>query len=345
MDLKIRWHTWRRLKALALVVYFLSSLPAATGQTPPPTSELYGGIELSPDGIVAVVLQVSPSGEDPGLRLVASEVVRRTLAAQSTEEVARNVQTLLARLQEKHQVAAERIFLIGSHGLASATGLAETIRKLTGKTLTLLDAETEMQLNIVGTIPQRERVGATWIDNRNSSALLALDRQQLSGGYQLLRTAPAPYYDFVTMNLRPAAVKESLRQEAERKPGLLYRKRVYLTGSVAWALTTLLAPDNRQTFVPLTAQDIARLASKAARAPQTLLTPDLSSIRNRELRREVEAELEMLRNNFTPPQLVAGAELLKTLSDELQWQEKTLWFARFGHLGRIVTYLRLQAGK
>jgi hypothetical protein len=38
-------------------------------------------------------------------------------------------------------------------------------------------------------------------------------------------------------------------------------------------------------------------------------------------------------------------ETLKAVASELEWQEKQIWFARFGHLGRLLSYVRLQAEK
>jgi hypothetical protein len=48
---------------------------------------------------------------------------------------------------------------------------------------------------------------------------------------------------------------------------------------------------------------------------------------------------------LTPRQLIAGAELLRAMADELKWQDKKLWFARLGYLGCLLSYVRLQIGK
>jgi hypothetical protein len=48
--------------------------------------------------------------------------------------------------------------------------------------------------------------------------------------------------------------------------------------------------------------------------------------------------------SFTPQQLIAGAEMLKAVAEELKWQEKKIVFARFGHFGGILSYIRLQVG-
>ncbi|MGH9936220.1 MAG: hypothetical protein ACREAM_08240, partial [Blastocatellia bacterium] len=278
-------------------------------------------------------------------------------APQAAQEAARTVLKLLTRLRQQCQAPPERVFLIGSSGLGAdhPEDLVSAIGRTTGKTLTFLDVETEVQLGIVGTISRLGKVGDTQIDNRNSSVLIEINSDSARGGYQLLKYPPAapPGYDFVTMSLPhdtltpagAASFQRALRREREDKPGLVNRKRVYLTGSVAWAVATLLYPENRQTFVPLTREEIVWFAEKLARAPQRLLNPNLSSIRDRELRQKFELELQAVKSAFTPQRLIAGTEALKAVASEFEWQEKQIWFARFGHLGCLLSYVRLQAEK
>src|SRR5262249_47258824 len=138
------------------------------------------------------------------------------------------------------------------------------------------------------------------------------------------------------------SVGEALRKEYETKPGLLNRKRVYLTGGIAWAMATMLYPEDRQPFVSITPQDIALFAGKIARDSNSLLNPNLSRINDRELRQDVEKEFAAIRKTFSVQQLIAGAELLRIISTELNWQDKNIRFARFGNIGCILSYVRVQ---
>jgi hypothetical protein len=88
-----------------------------------------------------------------------------------------------------------------------------------------------------------------------------------------------------------------------------------------------------------------KFAETIARSPKELVFRDLSFIRDRRLRKDVEQEFEAIRSTYTPQQLIAGAEILKAAAQELKWQEKKIMFARFGHLGCILSYVRLQIGK
>jgi hypothetical protein len=361
----------------------------AIGQAAPTaqTGEIYAGIEITTEGIRAIALRVSKSAEDSGLKLIYSENIHLPLVRgrdgqftrQTVRETSQTVLNLMTRLRRESQVPYERIFLIGSSGLIRGSGqwtdrpeaLARSISEKTGKSLTLLDVETEIQLSVVGTISRLWKIGDTQIDNRNSSTLIEINGDRTIGGYQLLKFPPdmaeradtadvasaanaatganaSPSYDFVTMSIHhsaPTAYRQTLRRERESKPGLVTRKRVYLTGSLPWAMATLLYPEDQRPFVILTSEEIERFADKVTRAPQELLNPDLSFIRDSDLRQKARSEAQAVRSSFTPQQLAAGVEMLRAAASEFEWRGKQIWFARFGYIGCLLSYVRLQAEK
>ncbi|MGH9754314.1 MAG: hypothetical protein ACREA2_16165, partial [Blastocatellia bacterium] len=91
--------------------------------------------------------------------------------------------------------------------------------------------------------------------------------------------------------------------------------------------------------------DILQFADRIANSPMELAFRNVSFIRDRRLRQEVEQEMKEIRAKFTPEQLIAGAEMLKAAAEEFNWQEKKILFARHGHLGSILSYISLQTGK
>lgn len=372
------------LISLFLILSFSS---ASAGQTPskPIPKQLYAGIELNPDGVRAVVLRNSNDDETPGMRLVYSETIRAVIvparggeySQQTVNSAVQAVQKLLKRVREE-QVPENRIYLIGGNALdvERSGSLLGAIRKVAGKTMTILDAQTDVQLSIAGTIPQRDQAGETMIDVRNSSMLVEIGPVSTRAGYQMLKYLPPspPRYEFVTMNvpqgvetltqdilgglagraaslteftqqtrsLAATSFKTALQKERENKPGLLTRKRVYLSGDIVWALTILMLPQERGSFVVITPEQITMFAKRAMKDPAGLLNPELTQIRDRKLRLEVERELAEVRQALTPLQLVAGAEMLKTVAAEFNFEEKNLLYARYGHLSRLVSYLGLQ---
>jgi hypothetical protein len=329
---------------------------------PTQPGEVYAGIELTTEWVRAIALRVSRNEDESGLKLIYSENIRLALARdgdghitlQSAKEAAQTVLKLLTRLRQQSQAPPDHVFLIGSTGLGAERpeALVKTISEATGKSITFLDSETEIQLSVAGAIPRLWKVGDAQIDNRNSSVLIEINGDHTLGGYQLLKYPPnaTPRYDFVTMSVPNGVVgdesfRQALRRERESKPGLVNRKRIYLMGSVPWAITTLIYPEDQQPFVPLTSDVIDWFAQKVARAPREVLNPNLSFIRDRDLRQKVESDLQTVKSAFPPQQLAAGVETLRAVATEFEWQGKQIWFARFGHLGRLLSYVRLQAEK
>jgi hypothetical protein len=260
--------------------------------------------------------------------------------------------------------------------------LENVIRNTTGLDLQFLEPSDEVQLSIAGTIPRTTKVGARLIDNRNTSMLFHIGGASTQGGYEMLKYAPSdsPAFDFIAMSIPYGAIsyaneigqivdrnnslagptaklyafsrevkassaisfRQALRKEMESKPGLMHRKRVFLTGNLIWAMTTLLYPEDREPFVTLTYDSIIQFADRMGRSPKEMVNQNLSFIRDRRVRQDVEQELEEIKATFTPQQLIAGAEMLKAAAEELRWQEKTIVFARNGQLGCILSYIRLQ---
>jgi hypothetical protein len=318
--------------------------------------EIYAGIELTTEGIRAIALRVSRSEEESDLKLLYSDNIPLALgraadgqfAPQAANEAAQTVLTLLTRFRQQSQAPPEHIFLIGSSGLGAdrPDALIKAIGKTTGKSIMFLDAETEIQLSVVGVISRLWKVGDTQIDNRDSSALIEINGDRTLGGYQLLKYTSTPRYDFVTMSVPNSsgdAFRQALRGEVESKPGLVSRMRVYLTGSVPWAMATLLYPEDRQPFVHLKSEDIETFAEKVTLEPRELFNSNLSYIRDRDLRRQARSELQAVKNAFTTERLLAGAEELRAVASEFELKGKQIWFARFGYLGCLLSYVRLQA--
>jgi hypothetical protein len=387
----------REVFTLSLSVSFLLCVLCAmtSGQAPPSNpsgspGELYGGIELSNEGVKVIALQVSQTqtDEEPGLRGIYSEMIRLRLGRtsdgefplQASADAAQAVSTALTRLRQQYKVPLDRIYFIGASGLGAdhPDDLESVIRNATGLTLKFLDAVTEVQLSIAGTISRTAKVDGASIDNRNTSMMLHIGNANTQIGCEILKysASDSPTFDFVAMNLPQGVVsyaneiskatgrsstlftftrqvktsgaqafRQALRREMENKPTLMHRKRVFLTGNLVWAVATLLYPEDRQPMVSLTFNDIMQFSEKMARDPRELALRRLNFIRDKRLRTEVEQEFEAVRATFKPEELIAGAEMLKAAAEELKWQDKKIIFARRGHLGCILSYTRLFTGK
>lgn len=389
-----RSHCFKTIRSLiiaGLAMIFCVPSSAQTSVRPQPGS-LYGGIEIGSKGVKATAIRVTEDEDGYTVKLIYAEVVNTTImqlkdnkyAPEVIRDTAQAVGQLLTRMHTQYAVPGDRISIVGSSGLKAENpqDLVKAVREKTGKTMSFLDLETEVQLSIVGTIPQRYRTKTGWADNRGISVLIDIGSGNTKGGYQVIRQMPtgSPDYDYVTVGipkgtvsftnevsqaageeadliafaqksreLSPVSIRTALRKEMERKPGLFNRQRVYLTGGIVWAMATLLHPEDRRTFVPLTAEDIDAFHRMVTSDPlelQKLLNPNLTKrIPNRQLRLEAEKEIESVRNAFSPRNLIAGAEILKAINADFSLTGKRIRFARYGYLSWILSYVRLQIGE
>src|SRR6266508_2117324 len=292
--------------SLLLCVLCAMTLGQASPSNPPGSSgELYGGIELSNEGVKVIALQVTQTDDEPTIKSIYSEMIRLRLGR-------------------------------------------------------AYDGELQPQAST---------------DNRNTSALIHNSNDSTQAGYEMLKysSSDSPSFDFVAMSIPQGVIsyanevskavgldsslftftrqvkttsassfRQALRKELESKPNLMHRKRVFLTGNLAWAVATMLYPEDRQPLVSITYDDIMQFAERIARDPKELALRNLTFIRDRKLRKEVEQEFEAIRATFKPQELIAGAEMLKVAAQELKWQDKKILFARLGHLGCILSYTRLK---
>jgi len=392
----IRPYLSKLVQALLLLVpsLMITCLPAraqTVAQSQP--GALYGGIEVGSKGVKATAIRATEGEDGYNVKLVYAEVVNTTImqlkdnkfAPDVIRDTASAIGKLLTRMKVEYQIPEARIGVVGSSGLRADNpqDLIKAVREKTGKTMSFLDVETEVQLSIVGTIPQRYRNrNGGWADNRGISMLLDVGSGNTKGGYQTIRQMPTGTadYDYVTVSipkgtvtftneinqavgdaadlatfarkakeLSPASVRAALRKEMERKPGLYNRQRVYLTGGIVWAMMTLLHPEDRRTFVPVTGEDIDtfyRMVTGDPQGLQKLLNPNLTRrIQNRQVRLEAEKEIESVRNAFSPNNLIAGAEILKAVNTDFALSGKRIRFARYGYLSWILSYVRLQVGE
>ena len=347
-------------------------------------TELHGGIEITPRVVRAIGLRISNGNEGDNIKVLYYDQLIPSAAfpreakfpPEYIREVAQSVQKMSEKLQREFRILPEQIYVVGLSDLTvqNRDELAREVRDRLGKEITFLDAESEIQLGIAGTVPRRYKFNGKWYDNRSISMLLDISNSNIRGGYQqLIQTQRGgTEYDYVTWDipkgttslavevasavgpnadLQTYANRASLisgsyrvlaRMESARKPGLMTRRKVYLTGSIVWALACLLHPEDQRPYVPITMDDIDNFYRRALTDPDALLNPDLSKITDLNARNEARRVREAVKAVHTARSLVAGAELLKALASELKLADRTMLYARYSYLARILSYVRLQ---
>src|SRR5262245_20853532 len=128
-------------KAIFVVIIILGVMCASTsGQArqADPVDEIYGGIEVSPEGVIVIALQVKRKTNEgqAGVKLVYSDVIRLPLWRRSDgafmpeacAQAAQAVSTALTKLRQQYRAKTDHIYMIGSRRLGSdhptVTGLA-----------------------------------------------------------------------------------------------------------------------------------------------------------------------------------------------------------------------------
>ncbi|MFN0107257.1 MAG: hypothetical protein ACKVZH_00260 [Blastocatellia bacterium] len=376
-----------KLISIAATFCFSLLLISAVAADPNPVvknNKLHGGIEIGARGVKGTAINFTRKGAGYDVKILYTETINTSImklkdnrfTPEGLKEAADAVEKIFAKLRQEYQVPVEQIYIVGSSGLRADNkpDLVSSINKTTGKTLSFLSIELEVQLSIIGTIPRQRDDEAKPFNDREAAMLIDIGSGNTKGGYQL--PGNGRLEEFVTMGipfgtvsftneiakqrrveadlngyaldalmLSPKTLNDQLHREVEKKPGLLSRHRVYLSGGIVWAMATLMHPENRRAFVTLTSEDITLFHYRARNDVSALLNPDLSFIPDELKRQEIKKEIESVKAVFSPKNIIAGAEILNAVNTEFRLEGKNVWFARYASLSWILSYVRGQAEK
>ncbi|MBS1791718.1 MAG: hypothetical protein JST85_28680 [Acidobacteria bacterium] len=372
----------RKILSITSVLCFCILLCSPSTASAEKNNKLHGGIEIGSRGVKGTAIHFTRKGNGYEVKVLYTETINTSImkvkdnrfTPEGLKEAADAVKKMFDRLQQEYQVPVEQIYIVGSSGLRADNKpeLVSAINQAIGRPMSFLTVDLEVQLSIAGTIPRKRDDEAKPLNEREVALLLDIGSGNTKGGYQ---QPDSPKEEFVTMGIpfgtvsftnevnklrkvesdlngfavdamviSPKVLNEQIRKEIEKKPGLLYRKRVYLSGGIIWAMATLMHPENRRAFVTLTTDEIAMFHYRARNDMDRLLNPDLSRVDDQK-RAEVKKEIEAVKATFTPKNILAGAEILNAVSTEFKLETKDVWFARYGNLSWILSYVRGQAEK
>lgn len=299
------------------------------------------------------------------------------LTADYIGEASEMIRKSFQQLHGQFNVPENQIHILGLSDFSEQNldELRAEIFKATGRTARFINPETEIELSIAGTIPRRYRVGNKVYDNRSVSLLLDIGIYGVRGGYQQLVSRPevSPDYEFLTWFIPkgsaaltaeisrtagekadipafsknaqasgPAYVRSLFQNLPGQSPGLLGRKRLYLTGSIVWAMMTLLHPEDQGNYTTISMEDVNQFYARALADPDALMNPDLSKINDENQRNEIRKARDQVKQLFSPKSLIAGAILLHGTAIEMDFQNRTVIYPRYAWLARIISYVRLR---
>ena len=315
----------------------------------------------------------------------ATTIMRRDdknrFTPEAISDTANAVKDYYRQMIEIYKVPSANIHIVGSSGLnaVNPNDLRSAIKERVGKDLDgFLTPEDEVTMLITGTIPRFVQAGKRRnVPNREQSVLIDIGSGNTKGGYRENEVLAANSFNYATFDIRQATVtftttiekeiaaknltmgfsqvartladsllRKPLHDAVERKPGLINRPRVYLSGGIIWAMVTLLHPEAIENdFVQVTTDDIRQFREMVASNQAELMNPNLEKkIPDAEVRAKAEKDLNNVRKIFTPNNLIAGAEILSSISDELSLKNRRVRFARQGVWGWLLSYTALQSG-
>lgn len=353
----------------------LGLAPTAPRHVVPPG--VYGGIEVGASGIRAVIARFSE--DEAGLgdyqeldrRHITSSMI--TYSPDAVTESVRDIAELYRWVRDGHHLPGDRIVIAGSSGVVNAAELKgpwavarlETLKRevlqTTGCSMQLITAEQEAELGALGILPPRTIYTALALDLGSGNTKGGYLEKSVGGDRFVPMDIPIGSKSLSleidrecgSVDHDPACIDRTIRlhilpilqEKIERKPGLLNRREVYLSGGIVWALVTLTYPERRDPTVMFTAEDIRAFYTRIVKDPAAVVGPDLSKIQDEAVQQEALQEILNIRDIFHVKQLVAGGALMVLLADQLEFDRKQLYFIRYANQGWFKGYLTRYASQ
>jgi len=275
----------------------------------------------------------------------------------SMEDTVKAARKFFDEMIETYSVDPRQIYLVGSSSVSNINlvphrdELKKALEDGLGNAIEmdLITAEEEGELGFRGTL---NLIPKKWRDRRKKeTVVLDIGSGDTKGGYmeiqegheefipvavpwgaktftnevdKQMKNAKALNDEFPewAARLRVSLLRPFVHDEVSRKPGLINRTRVYLIGGIAWATSTLAHPEVNGPFPSIHTEYFDMLYRRA------ILSDAASKIYSANVMEQYPA-IEKVRKAFTPENLVAGLEILRTFSDEMQFKNKdALFFIR-----------------
>ncbi|MBW4616337.1 MAG: protein kinase [Desmonostoc vinosum HA7617-LM4] len=339
------------------------------------SGNLYGVIEVGSKGIKGEVIQELATPNTEGFKFIAreEEIPERNanpVDPKAQTETINSVKAMFGEIQERFGIPCEQIIIYGSSGVAQKAphkeALAKEIQQQTGRAVDFISAEEEANLVFDGVVPQwrREQVVMIDIGSGNTKGAYLKSAQKPENVTFSIMYGTKTFTDeinnsrgntdFITaaVDTKRKILIPEIRDLIQRKPGAQNLPRVYLAGGISWALSTLMRPcEQEQSVANIREERVARFARvypedintfyfNATRDQKTLFAPNLDKC-NAEQRKKVQKSIDKIKTGtFSKDNLIAGAEILRALSDELKFSEKErIFFAHYAIEALPIGYL------
>jgi hypothetical protein len=345
------------------------------------SGNLFGAIEVGSKGVKGKVIQELPTLNEDGTKLIVfrKEKIedRNVNAADPNSKLAavEAVKLTFQDIQKRFNISCEQIVIFGSSGLAQKApaahkeAIVQEVRQATGRTMKFITSEEEGSFVFDGIVPEwrlNETVvidigsGNTkgaYLDSNNKHIPFSLPFGTADFAKEVKKSQGNIDFTKAAENLKQKQLVPQIASEVQLKPGMQTLPRVYLGGGISWALSTLTLPcskgytvtgtrqDRLDSFIPISSENIKTFYYNATQDKKALFNPDLSNC-SAERREEVQKDIAKIKTGiFSEDELIAGAEILRALNQELNFSGKQVFFVPSAKDALPIGYLKQQLDK
>jgi predicted Zn finger-like uncharacterized protein len=327
----------------------------------------WGAIEIGSKGVKAVVIEVfldgegnydfNPTGDQTANVTLVGGTDGQSFDANVLDATMDHIKRFAATMQKDYEVPADRVCVLCSSGVwvpfkdpaareKNQKLLIQRVKDATGYNLTLNSVTDEVRLGMLACVPKKQRGEILFIDigsgntkggyfeKKDVFETVSLDFGSKTYTDKVKAEAKVsgkPYAEQAAA-ARPLLLEQPLHKRIEDVPGLANPKKIHLVGGAVWALATFMHPQDSSLRTRLTADDITNYASLVRKPKEQVRNEVLAQVKDPEQFKKAEAEIKRVQDTFNPENLQAGAEILKALSKEFDFENKQLIFFRKGYI-------------
>lgn len=327
------------------------------------STQSYGVVEIGSKGVKAAVVSsfLNEKGQQQyktGFKKsINSDVITGVadtgeFTPDAIENTVKATTELVFEIRANAKNIGDNIFIAGSSALSAAMNrdeLGRKVREQTGISPTFINSSQELYYAMVGSIPEDALYKTALLDigsgNGRIGYLISARGERKAGQAVIdLRAGSVSLTDLANKARTPgesyvAALNRVVEKdiasrfgnEIKQYPVLSKHRYLMLVGGAAWAMSTLMHPENQQAYVNIKIQDFNTYYDRVTGDPEKLLNQDLSGIIDEKTRESAIKQIEAVKKTFTQENLQAGARILKLVADNTPIEKSEIYFSRDGN--------------
>ena len=327
------------------------------------TAASYGVIEIGSKGVKGAVvtssrdLQGRARYETSFRKSINANVIQGVVdqgefAPEAIDATAKAVKELLAGMKDESPNLGNKITIAGSSAMAAALNrgdLAARIEADTGITPIFINSAQEMAYALRGSVDDKVAHKSALLDigsgNGRIGYLISARGERPEGQAvidlragsvtltEMANKARAPGEDYLTALNRVVGndLQPKLANDLKQYPVLRRHQYFIVVGGAAWAMSTLMHPDNQDAYVPLSRQDFGDYFARLSANTDAALNPSLEGIADAKVKEKAAKQIASVKGVFTPENLLAGARILKMIGELDPFGQADVYFARDGN--------------